>query len=132
MTGQALGPLRAIRDKLDGLGFIDARFRSVVDDLDRLLAGVGARTRVGGGHLAACRQFLCLAACPGGLWDYVGSAPEVEWAPPAGLFGPPDDARAPRTAPAPDPAEPPETADDAEPPLETVGDGGEEVGWYFE
>lgn len=135
VAGQALGPLRAIRDKLDGLGFIDARFRSVVDDLDRLLAGVDARTRVGGGRLAACRQFLCLASRPGGLWDYAATAPEIEWAP-AGLFGPPDDARAPRTAPAPDPAEPPETADGAEPPPETVGDGDGDgdgdTGWYFE
>lgn len=37
VTRRALSPLASIRDKLDGLAFLDRRFRAVVGEIDRLV-----------------------------------------------------------------------------------------------
>lgn len=126
VTGLTLGPLRAIRDKLDGLSFVDSRFGAVVADLERLLAGVGDRTAIEGAHLAACRQFLCLAAQPDGLWTYAGAATEVGWTPPGDLFD-----GAPAAVAAPVPAVPPRAAGGPPAPATLATVEGEDDGWYF-
>ena len=43
VTRRALSPLKAMRDKLDGLSFVDSSFRAVVRDLDRRLATIPVR-----------------------------------------------------------------------------------------
>ena len=80
VTRRALSPLAAIRDKLEGLSFMDSRFRAVVQEINRLLAGCPARRPIAGYSLSALRQFLCLAAQPDGLRTF------AEQTPPSGAF----------------------------------------------
>lgn len=42
ITRNVLRPIRRMRDKLDGLGFLDHRVHPVVDTIDRLLASISA------------------------------------------------------------------------------------------
>ena len=81
VTRRALSPLQSIRDKLDGLSFVDSRFRTVVEEINRLLAGCPARRPIVGYSLSALRQFLCLAAQPDGLRTFAEQTP-----PDAGAF----------------------------------------------
>ena len=67
VTRRALSPFQAIRDKLDGLSFIDGRFQAVVADIDQRLAGIPPRQPITGPVLESLRQFLCLASQPDGL-----------------------------------------------------------------
>jgi hypothetical protein len=67
VTRRALNPFRAIRDKLDGLSFLDSRFHAVIAEIDRLATDVTAQGPITGAPLTALRQFLCLAAQPDGL-----------------------------------------------------------------
>ena len=82
VTRRALGPVRAIRDKLDGLSFADGRFRAIVGEIDRLLAAVPPQTPIRGRVLDGLRQLLCLAAQPDGLRAFAACAAPV----PADLF----------------------------------------------
>jgi len=75
VTRRALSPLAAIRDKLEGLSFMDSRFRVVVQEISRLLAGCPARQPITGPRLTALRQFLCLAAQPDGLRAFAEQTP---------------------------------------------------------
>ncbi|MCP5197444.1 MAG: DUF3150 domain-containing protein [Gammaproteobacteria bacterium] len=67
VTRRALSPLASIRDKLEGLTFLDGRFRAIVGEIDRLLAQVPKQGPIANGVLAALTQFLSLAAQPDGL-----------------------------------------------------------------
>ena len=67
VTRRSLGPFQAIRDKLDGLSFIDGRFQAVVADIDQRLAGIPPRQPITGPVLESLRQFLCLVSQPDGL-----------------------------------------------------------------
>jgi len=75
VTRRALGPLASIRDKLDGLSFLDSRFRAVVGEIDRLLARVPARGPIAGEVLGSLSQFFSLAAQPDGLRTWATHAP---------------------------------------------------------
>ena len=77
VTRRALSPLKALRDKLDGLSFVDSSFRAVVRDLDRRLATIPVRSPISGGVLDGLRQFLCLAAQPHGLQTWAAQAAPV-------------------------------------------------------
>jgi hypothetical protein len=77
VTRRALSPLKAMRDKLDGLSFVDSSFRAVVRDLDRRLATIPVRSPISGGVLDGLRQFLCLAAQPHGLQTWAAQAAPV-------------------------------------------------------
>lgn len=74
VTRRALSPLKALRDKLDGLSFVDSGFRAVVREIDRLLAGVPAHPPIKGRVLEGFRQFLCLASQPQGLQTWAAQA----------------------------------------------------------
>ncbi len=74
VTRRALGPFKAIRDKLDGLSFVDGRFRAVVREIDRVLASIAPRRPIVGWVLEGLRQFLCLAAQPDGLRAFADNA----------------------------------------------------------
>jgi hypothetical protein len=67
VTRRALSPLASIRDKLEGLSFLDGRFRAVVGEIDRLMAQVPKQGPIANGVLAALTQFFALAAQPDGL-----------------------------------------------------------------
>ena len=74
VTRRALGPLQAIRAKLAGLSFVDGRFRTVVREIDRVLAAVPRRPPITGWVLESLRQFLCLASQPDGLQAFAANA----------------------------------------------------------
>ncbi|HPE73311.1 MAG TPA: DUF3150 domain-containing protein [Candidatus Competibacter sp.] len=74
VTRRALSPLASIRDKLDGLSFLDGRFRAVVGEIDRLMAQVPTQGPIANGVLAALTQFFSLAAQPDGLRTWAESA----------------------------------------------------------
>jgi len=77
VTRRALSPLKALRDKLDGLSFVDSGFRAVVLEIDRLLAGIPDRLPIQGRVLEGLRQFLCLASQPQGLQTWAAQAAPV-------------------------------------------------------
>ena len=77
VTRRALSPLKAMRDKLDGLSFVDSSFRAVVLEMDRLFATLPARLPISGRVLEGLRQFLCLAAQPHGLQTWAAQAAPV-------------------------------------------------------
>jgi len=93
VTRRALSPLASIRDKLDGLAFLDGRFRTVVGEIDRLVAQVPAQGPIAHGVLAALTQFLSLAAQPDGLRTWAANA--SVWQTPPEFLGLPDPAAAP-------------------------------------
>ena len=93
VTRRALSPLASIRDKLDGLAFLDRRFRAVVGEIDRLVAQVPAQGPIAHGVLAALTQFLSLAAQPDGLRTWAANA--SVWQTPPEFLGLPDPAAAP-------------------------------------
>jgi hypothetical protein len=64
VTRRALSPFKAIRDKLEGLTFIDSRFRVVVREIDRLLAEIPPKQAIKGPMLQELSHFLSLAAQP--------------------------------------------------------------------
>ena len=108
VTRKALNPLGSIRDKLDGLSFLDSCFLAVVGEIDRLIAQVPAKGPIANGALTALTQFLSLAAQPQGLRTWAASAPI--WQEPQSLLGLPAEATA---------LIPPSTVDDADsPPIE--------------
>lgn len=77
VTRRALNPFQAIRDKLEGLSFIDGRFLVIVAEIDQRLAGIPPRQPITGPVLEGLRQFLCLASQPDALrtWaDHAGIA----------------------------------------------------------
>ncbi|MBK8534585.1 MAG: DUF3150 domain-containing protein [Candidatus Competibacteraceae bacterium] len=74
VTRRALSPLKALRDKLEGLSFVDSGFRAVVLEIDRLLASVPAHPPISGRVLEGLRQFLCLASQPQGLQTWAAQA----------------------------------------------------------
>jgi hypothetical protein len=84
VTRRALSPFRAIRDKLDGLSFLDGRFQAVIAAIDRLAAGLPAQGPITGAPLTALRQFLCLAAQPEGLRTWAETVTPIRL---AGLGG---------------------------------------------
>lgn len=77
VTRRALSPLRALRDKLEGLSFVDSGFRVVVRELDRLLATIPARSPISGRVLEGLRQFLCLASQPQGFQTWAAQATPI-------------------------------------------------------
>ena len=77
VTRRALSPLKALRDKLEGLSFVDSGFRAVVLEIDRLLAGIPDRLPIQGRVLEGLRQFLCLASQPQGLQTWAAQAAPV-------------------------------------------------------
>ena len=81
VTRRALSPLRTMRDKLDGLAFVDSRCRSVVAELDRLLTAAPKGMPITGHVLTQICQFLSLAAQPQGLktWQAHTPVPETDW-----------------------------------------------------
>ncbi len=110
VTRRALGPLVSIRDKLEGLAFLDGRFRAVVGEIDRLVALVPARGPIVHGVLAALTQFLSLAAQPNGLRTWAANA--AVWQAPPDLLGLSDE-----------PASTPAFTEDAEVPASTEDAG---------
>lgn len=107
VTRRALSPLASIRDKLDGLAFLDRRFRAVVGEIDRLVAQVPAQGPIANGVLAALTQFFSLAAQPDGLRTWAANA--SVWQAPQEFLGLLDPSAAPPSSiedtgiPAPDP-----------------------------
>ena len=107
VTRRALSPLASIRDKLDGLAFLDRRFRAVVGEIDRLVAQVPAQGPIAHGVLAALTQFFSLAAQPDGLRTWAANA--SVWQAPQEFLGLLDPSAAPPSSiedtgiPAPDP-----------------------------
>lgn len=107
VTRRALSPLASIRDKLDGLAFLDRRFRAVVGEIDRLVAQVPAQGPIANGVLAALTQFFSLAAQPDGLRTWAANA--SVWQAPQEFLGLLDPPAAPPASiedtgiPAPDP-----------------------------
>ena len=107
VTRRALSPLASIRDKLDGLAFLDRRFRAVVGEIDRLVAQVPAQGPIANGVLAALTQFFSLAAQPDGLRTWAANA--SVWQAPQEFLGLPDPSAAPPSSiegtgiPAPEP-----------------------------
>lgn len=107
VTRRALSPLASIRDKLDGLAFLDRRFRAVVGEIDRLVAQVSAQGPIANGVLAALTQFFSLAAQPDGLRTWAANA--SVWQAPQEFLGLLDPSAAPPSSiedtgiPAPDP-----------------------------
>jgi hypothetical protein len=107
VTRRALSPLASIRDKLDGLAFLDRRFRAVVGEIDRLVAQVPAQGPIANGVLAALTQFFSLAAQPDGLRTWAASA--SVWQAPQEFLGLLDPSAAPPSSiedtgiPAPEP-----------------------------
>jgi len=81
VTRRALSPLRTMRDKLDGLSFVDSRFQIVVAELDRLITTAPKRAPITGHLLTQIRQFLSLAAQPDGLKTWQANTPALnnEW-----------------------------------------------------
>lgn len=75
VTRRALSPLSALRDKLDGLAFIEGGFRAVIGEIDRLLASIPAKGILTGRVLDDLVQFLALAAQPHGLKTWAAAAP---------------------------------------------------------
>ena len=116
VTRRALSPLASIRDKLDGLAFLDRRFRAVVGEIDRLVAQVSAQGPIAHGVLAALTQFFSLAAQPAGLRTWAANAsvwqapqeflglPDPPAATPASSVDPAEAAKKPTFIPAPEPA----------------------------
>jgi len=112
VTRRALSPLASIRDKLDGLAFLDSRFQAVVGEIDRLIAQVPAQGPIANGVLAALTQFFSLAAQPNGLRTWAENA--SVWQAPQTFLGLPDppaappasnvDSTEPTWIPAPEPA----------------------------
>ncbi len=88
VTRRALSPLVAIRDKLDGLAFVDYRIQAVIGEINRLIAQIPARGPITNGVLAVLTQFLSLAAQPQGLRTWAENA-AVWQAPPELLFAEP-------------------------------------------
>lgn len=88
VTRRALSPLGSIRDKLDGLAFLDSRFQAVVGEIDRLVAQVPAQGPIANGVLAALTQFFSLAAQPNGLRTWAENA--SVWQAPQTFLGLPD------------------------------------------
>ena len=74
VTRRALSPLASIRDKLDGLSFLDGRFRAIVGEIDRLMAQVPKQGPIANGVLAGLTQFLSLAVQPDGLQTWAENA----------------------------------------------------------
>ena len=107
VTRRALSPLASIRDKLDGLAFLDRRFRAVVGEINRLVAQVPAQGPIANGVLAALTQFFSLAAQPDGLRTWAANA--SVWQAPQEFLGLLDPSAAPPSSiedtgiPAPDP-----------------------------
>lgn len=107
VTRRALSPLASIRDKLDGLAFLDRRFRAVVGEIDRLVAQVPAQGPIANGVLAALTQFFSLAAQPDGLRTWAANA--SVWQAPQEFLGLLDPSAAPPSSiedtgiPAPEP-----------------------------
>ncbi|MEZ5577760.1 MAG: DUF3150 domain-containing protein [Candidatus Competibacteraceae bacterium] len=67
VTRRALSPLASIRDKLEGLTFLDSRFQAIVGEIDRRVSQVPTQGPIANGVLAGLTQFLSLAAQPDGL-----------------------------------------------------------------
>lgn len=70
VTRRALSPFKAMREKLDGLSFIDSRIGPIVQVLDRLLAGIPAKQAITGAALHSLVGFLEKAAQPERLRAY--------------------------------------------------------------
>jgi hypothetical protein len=64
VTRNALRPIRRMRDKLDGLGFLDYRVEPVVNSIDELLARVPDKGAIAGGILQEILATALLLADP--------------------------------------------------------------------
>ena len=64
VTRNALRPIRRMRDKLDGLGFLDYRVAPVVDTIDDLLARIPNKGAIAGGILQEILATAMLLADP--------------------------------------------------------------------
>ncbi|HRW67690.1 MAG TPA: DUF3150 domain-containing protein [Candidatus Competibacter sp.] len=78
VTRRALSPLASIRDKLEGLTFLDSRFQAIVGEIDRRVSQVPTQGPIANGVLAGLTQFLSLAAQPDGLRTWAESTPVWE------------------------------------------------------
>ena len=74
VTRRALSPLASIRDKLEGLTFLDSRFQAIVGEIDRRVSQVPTQGPIANGVLAGLTQFLSLATQPDGLRTWAESA----------------------------------------------------------
>lgn len=132
VTRRALSPFRAMRDKLDGLTFVDGRFEAVILEIDRLLAAIPAKPPITGVALERLRRFLCLAAQPDGLRTFAEHAAGTAN---AAFIGPTDTESEVNTGDAePDRAigidAPPEPSCGDEPEQETADTASDED-WFF-
>ncbi|MCB1713691.1 MAG: DUF3150 domain-containing protein [Candidatus Competibacteraceae bacterium] len=73
VTRRALSPFRAMREKLDGLSFIDSCIRFIVQTIDCLLADIAARQAITGPILQRLVAFLVKASQPAKLRAYAES-----------------------------------------------------------
>ncbi len=64
VTRNALRPIRRMRDKLDGLGFLDYRVAPVVNTIDELLAKIPKKGAIAGGILQEILATALLLADP--------------------------------------------------------------------
>jgi hypothetical protein len=64
VTRNALRPIRRMRDKLDGLGFLDYRVAPVVNTIDELLAKIPNKGAIAGGILQEILATALLLADP--------------------------------------------------------------------
>ena len=78
VTRRALSPLASIRDKLEGLTFLDSRFQAIVGEIDRRVSQVPTQGPIANGVLAGLTQFLSLATQPDGLRTWAESTPVWE------------------------------------------------------
>lgn len=70
VTRKVLGSFRAIRDKLDGLSFIDSRMAVIVDEIDRLINSVVPSKGAIDSAIPHLAKFLNVASDPNALREY--------------------------------------------------------------
>lgn len=86
VTRRALSPLTTLREKLEGLVFINRGFHTVIGEIHRLMARIPQKGPITGRVLEELVQFLALAAQPLGLKTWAAAAPV--WTPPNGEWWP--------------------------------------------
>ena len=70
VTQKFLRPVRALRDKLAGLAFLDVGIAPLVDSIDAVLAAVPQKGKIDGASLAALRGFVTLLTDPARMREH--------------------------------------------------------------
>jgi len=70
VTQKFLRPVRAIREKLAGLAFLDVAIAPLVDTIDEVLAATPARGKIDGAALAALRGVVMLLTDPARMREH--------------------------------------------------------------